>query len=178
MTTSRRLFKFSAPGNELTPEPSPKQKPNPETLTSGDSNFESATESLAPEPTRRFINMIEGGPQVETEQTQTEQIKLIEGGPQLDFEEEHDLLVKSSYFTEPRPNPPYSPIENLFSAITISLSLFIWLPWLNLSMELKNLISTNQKPSMETEMISKSSCKTLKYTWTSTMRHIIIIWER
>jgi hypothetical protein len=27
------------------------------------------------------------------------------------------MLVESSYFTEPRPNPPYSPLENLFSAI-------------------------------------------------------------
>jgi hypothetical protein len=99
------------------PELSPERKPNPETLTSGDSDFESATESLAPEPTRRLINTIEGGPQVKPEQTRAEQIKLIEGGPQLDFEEEHDLLVKSSYFTKPRPNPPYSPIENFFSAI-------------------------------------------------------------
>jgi hypothetical protein len=101
MTTSRRPFQFSAPGNELTPELSPERKPNPEPLTSGDSNFESATGSLAPEPTRNFTNTIEGGPQVETKQTQTEQIELIEGGPQLDFEEEHDLLVESSYFTEP-----------------------------------------------------------------------------
>jgi hypothetical protein len=31
------------------PEPSPEQKLNPETLTSGDSNFESATGSPAPE---------------------------------------------------------------------------------------------------------------------------------
>jgi hypothetical protein len=99
------------------PKPSPEQKLNPETLTSGDSDFESATGSPAPEPTRRLIELIEGGPQVETKQTQTEQIKLIEGGPQLDFKEEHNLLVKSSYFTEPQPNPPYSPIENLFSAI-------------------------------------------------------------
>jgi hypothetical protein len=66
MTTSRRLFKFSAPGNKSMPEPSPEQKPNPETLTSGDSDFESATGSLAPESTS-FIDMIEGGPQVETE---------------------------------------------------------------------------------------------------------------
>jgi hypothetical protein len=99
------------------PELSPERKPNPETLTSGDSNFESATGSLAPKPTKRLINTIEGGPQVKTERTRTEQIKLIEGGPQLDFKEEHDLLVESSYFTKPRPNPPYSPIENLFSTI-------------------------------------------------------------
>jgi Domain of unknown function (DUF4939) len=95
--TCRRPFQFSAPGNKLTPEPSPKPKPKPETLTSGDSDFESATESPASEPTRNFI-------------------ELIEGGPQIGFEE-HDPLVKSSYFTEPRPNPRYSPIENLFTTI-------------------------------------------------------------
>jgi hypothetical protein len=67
MTTSRRLFKLSAPGNESTPEPSPERKPNPEPLTSDDSDFESATGSLAPKPTRRLIDTIERGPQVETE---------------------------------------------------------------------------------------------------------------
>jgi Domain of unknown function (DUF4939) len=115
MMTSRRPFQFSAPGNK----PSPERKSNPETLTSGDSDFESATGSPAPELTRNLINTIEGGPQVETEWTRTEQVELIEGGPQIDFEEEetHDLLVESSYFTEPQPNPLYSPIENLFSAI-------------------------------------------------------------
>jgi Domain of unknown function (DUF4939) len=119
MTTSRRPFQFSAPGNKSTPKPSPKQKPNPEPLTSGDSNFESATGSPAPEPTRNLIDTIEGGPQVETEQTQTEQVRLIEGGPQIDFEKEetHDLLVKSSYFTEPRPDQPYSPIKIFFTNI-------------------------------------------------------------
>jgi hypothetical protein len=55
----------------------PEQKPNPEPLTSGDSDFESATESPAPEPTRNLTNTIEGGPQVETKQTQTKQIELI-----------------------------------------------------------------------------------------------------
>jgi hypothetical protein len=115
-TTSRRPFQFSAPENESRPEPSPKQKPNPETLTSGDSNFESATGSPAPEPTRKLIDTIEEGPQVETEQTQTEQIKLIEGGPQDNFEE-HNSLVESSYFIKPRPNPLYSSIENLVTAI-------------------------------------------------------------
>jgi hypothetical protein len=58
--TSRRPFKFSAPGNELMPELSPKRKPNPETLTSGDSDFESATGSPALKPTRRLIDTIEG----------------------------------------------------------------------------------------------------------------------
>jgi hypothetical protein len=115
--TSRRFFKFSAPGNKLMPKPSPEQKSNPEPLTSGDSDFESATESPAPEPTRRLFDIIEGGPQVKTERTRTEQIELIEGGPQLDFKEEHNPLVESSYFTEPQPNPPYSPIENLVTAI-------------------------------------------------------------
>jgi hypothetical protein len=98
------------------PEPSPEQKPNPEPLTSGDSDFESATGSPAPEPTRTFIDKIEGGPQVKTEQTRTEQIEVIKGGPQINFEE-HNPLVESSYFTEPQPDPPYSPIGNLFTAI-------------------------------------------------------------
>jgi Ty3 transposon capsid-like protein len=114
--TSRRPFQFSAPGNESTPELSPEQKPNPEPLTSGDSDFESATGSPASRLTRRLIDTIKGGPQVETKQTQTEQIELIEGEPQDDFEE-HNPLVESSYFTEPRPDPPYSPIENLVTAI-------------------------------------------------------------
>jgi hypothetical protein len=112
-TTSGRLFNFSALGNKLTPEPSPKQKPNPEPLTSGDSDFESATGSPAPEP-KSFIDTIEEGPQVETKRT--ELVKYLEGGPQDDFEE-HNPLVKSGYFTEPRPDPPYSPLKNLFSAI-------------------------------------------------------------
>jgi hypothetical protein len=114
--TSRRPFQFSAPENELTPKPSPEQKLNPETLTSGDSDFESATGSPAPRPTRELIDTIEGGPQVKTEWTQTEQIEPIEGGPQDNFEE-HNPLVESSYFTEPWPNPPYSPIKNLITAI-------------------------------------------------------------
>jgi hypothetical protein len=50
-TTSRRLFKFSAPGNKSTPEPSPERKPNPEVVTSGGSDFESAKGSPALEPT-------------------------------------------------------------------------------------------------------------------------------
>jgi Retrotransposon gag protein len=115
--TSRRLFKFSAPGNESTSEPSPERKPNPEPLTSGDSDFESATGSPAPKPTKRLIDTIEGGPQVKTERTeQTKFVEYLEGGPQDDIEE-HNLLVESSYFTEPQPDPPYSPLEHLFSAI-------------------------------------------------------------
>jgi hypothetical protein len=115
MTTRKRLFRFSAPGNKSTPEPSPERKPNPETLTSGDSDFESATGSLAPELTS-FIDTIEEGPQVETERNRTKLVEYLEGGPQDDFEE-HNPLVESSYFTEPRPDPPYSSIENLVTAI-------------------------------------------------------------
>jgi hypothetical protein len=101
--TSRRPFQIFAPGNKSMPEPSPERKPNPEPLTSGDSDFESATGSPAPKPTRNLIDTIEGGPQVETEQTRTEKVELIVGGPQIDFKEEtHNLLVESSYFTEPR----------------------------------------------------------------------------
>jgi hypothetical protein len=81
---------------------------NLEPLTSGDSNFESATGSPALEPTEQgkslqppIDELIEGGPQVETEQTRTKQIELIEEGPQIDFKEKHDPLVKSSYFTKP-----------------------------------------------------------------------------
>jgi hypothetical protein len=46
-------FTFAAPNPEhkLTPETSPEQKPDLETLTSGDFNFESAKESPALEPT-------------------------------------------------------------------------------------------------------------------------------
>jgi hypothetical protein len=43
--------------------------------------------------------------------------ELIEKEPQIKFEETHDPLVESSYFTEPRPDLPYSSIENLFTAI-------------------------------------------------------------
>jgi hypothetical protein len=85
----------------LTPELSPEQKLNPEVVTSGESNFESATgESPAPEPTRKLINMIGGPPQVDTEQTRAEFAEYLEGGPQ-DETEEHNPLVESSYFTEP-----------------------------------------------------------------------------
>jgi hypothetical protein len=46
-------FTFAAlnPEHEPMPEMSPKRKPNPETLTSGDSDFESAKESPALELT-------------------------------------------------------------------------------------------------------------------------------
>jgi hypothetical protein len=83
MTTSRRSFQFSAPEYKSMPEMSPERKPNPEPLTSGDSDFKSATGSPAPEPTEQIENsgttglgksshpptdeLIEGGPQVKTE---------------------------------------------------------------------------------------------------------------
>jgi hypothetical protein len=126
--TSRRLFKFSAPGNELTPEPSPEQKPNPEVVTSGESDFESAKGSPALEPTgrlrespapeRRLIDVIEGPPQVDIERAALveEPTHYLLENP----EDEHDLdpLVESSYFTKPRPDEPsYSPFENLLSTI-------------------------------------------------------------
>jgi hypothetical protein len=126
--TSRRLFKFSAPGNESMPEPSPERKPNPEVVTSGESDFESAKgspaleptgrlrESPAPELNRRLIDVIEGPPQVDIERA-----ALVEPTHYLleNPEDELDLdpLVESSYFTKPRPSPPYSPLVNLFSAI-------------------------------------------------------------
>jgi hypothetical protein len=128
--TSRRLFKFSAPGNESTPEPSPERKPNPEVVTSGESDFESAKgspalkptgrlrESPAPEPTRRLIDVIEGPPQVDIERAalvkEPTHYLLENPKDELDL----DPLVESSYFTEPCPDQPlYSPFENLLSTI-------------------------------------------------------------
>jgi hypothetical protein len=51
----QKPFTFAAlkPKHELTPETSPKQKPDPETLTSGDSDFESAKKSPALKPTEQ-----------------------------------------------------------------------------------------------------------------------------
>jgi hypothetical protein len=138
MMTSRRLFEFSAPGTESTPEPSPERKPNPEVVTSGESDFESAKGSPALELTglrespayertglEIELNLLiespdEGRPRYDTE---PERAALVEEPTHyllVDPEDELDLdpLVESSYFTEPRlDRPPYSPIENLFSAI-------------------------------------------------------------
>jgi hypothetical protein len=137
-TTSRRLFKFSAPGNESTPELSPERKPNPEVVTSGESDFESAKGSPALE-----LTGLRESPAYERTRLEVELNPLIksldEERPRYDIEpkraalveepthyllvnpeDELDLdpLVESSYFTEPRLNqPPYSPIKNLFSAI-------------------------------------------------------------
>jgi hypothetical protein len=70
-------FTFSAPNPEhkLTPETSPEQKPDPKTLTSDDSDFESAKESPAlkltgqresPDPR---IELVKEKPYLETKQT-------------------------------------------------------------------------------------------------------------
>jgi hypothetical protein len=119
--TSRRLFKFSAPGNESMPKPSPEQKPNPEVVTSGKSDFKSAKGSPTLEPTG-----LRESPAYERTGLEEELNLLIES---LDEEPTHyllenpedeldlDPLVESSYFTEPRPDQPYSPIENLVFAI-------------------------------------------------------------
>jgi hypothetical protein len=45
----QKPYMFAAPELKPTPETSPKQKADPETMTSGESGFESAEESLAPE---------------------------------------------------------------------------------------------------------------------------------
>jgi Domain of unknown function (DUF4939) len=120
------------------PEPSPERKPNPEVVTSGESDFESAKGSPALEPTG-----LRESPAYKQTRLEEELNPLIEsldeGRPHYDIgaeraalveepthyllakpEDELDLdpLVESSYFTEPDPNQPlYSPIENLFSAI-------------------------------------------------------------
>jgi hypothetical protein len=138
MTTSRRLFKFSAPGNELTPKLSAERKSKPEVVTSGESDFESAKGSPTLEPTG-----LNGSPAYERTRLKIELNPLIEsldkGRPRYDTEPERaalveepihyllvdpedkldlDPLVESSYFTKPCPNQtPYSPIDNLFSAI-------------------------------------------------------------
>jgi hypothetical protein len=44
-------------------------------------------------------------------------MELVEGGPRFEFEETYEPLAKSSYFTKPRPEQPYSPIKNLFASI-------------------------------------------------------------
>jgi hypothetical protein len=115
-------FIFAAPNpeHELMPEMSPEQEPDPETLTSGDSDFESAP-ALKPTGQRKSPDprnsLIVEKPYLGTKQTQTKQTELIEGGPQFEFEETDELLAKSSYWTGPQPEQPYSPIENLFASI-------------------------------------------------------------
>jgi hypothetical protein len=106
-------------------------------VTSGESDFESAKESPALEPTglrespayertglEEELNPIEsldeGRPRYDTE---PERAALAEEPTHYlleNPEDEHDLdpLAESSYFTEPRPNEPlYSPFENLLFTI-------------------------------------------------------------
>jgi hypothetical protein len=67
------MFATPKPEHEPMPEMSPEPKPDPETLTSGDSDFESAKESPALEPTGRRessdpqIELVEEKPYLETE---------------------------------------------------------------------------------------------------------------
>jgi hypothetical protein len=120
-----KRFTFAAPNPEHkpTPETSPKRKLDPETLTSGNSDFESAKESPALKPTGRRespdpqIELVEGKPYLGIEQTKTKRTKLIEGGPLFEFEETYEPLAESSYWTEPRPEQLYSPIKNLIASI-------------------------------------------------------------
>jgi hypothetical protein len=75
-------FMFAAPNPEHKPMPetSPEWKPDPETLTSGNSNFESAKESPALEPTGwrespdPQIYLVAEKPYLGTKQTQIEQL--------------------------------------------------------------------------------------------------------
>jgi hypothetical protein len=138
MMTSRRLFKFSAPGTKSMPEPSPERKPNPEVVTSGKSDFESVKGSPALELTglrespayertglEVELNLLiesinEGRPRYDIKPKRAALVEepthylLVDPKDELDL----DPLVESSYFTEPCPNQPlYSPIENLFFAI-------------------------------------------------------------
>jgi Domain of unknown function (DUF4939) len=136
-TTSRRLFKFSAPGNKSTPELSSERKLNPEVVTSGESDFESAKgsptleptglrESPATEQTRLKLelhllikSLDEGRPRYNTK---PEQAALVERLPHYlldepEPEDDSNPLASSSHWIEPHPNQPYSPIENLFTAI-------------------------------------------------------------
>jgi Ty3 transposon capsid-like protein len=116
---------FATPNLKCKPtcETSPEQKLDSETLTSGNSGFESAKESPALKPTEwrkspdPRIDLIEEKPYLGIEQTWTKQTELIEGGPQFKFEETDEPLAESSYWTEPQPEQPYSSIKNLFAFI-------------------------------------------------------------
>jgi hypothetical protein len=117
------MFAAPNPEHEPTPETSPKRKPDPETLTSGDSDFESAKKSPALELTGQRespdpqIELVERKPHLGIEQTKTKQTELIEGGPQFKFGETYKPLPESSYWTKLQPEQPYSPIENLIASI-------------------------------------------------------------
>jgi hypothetical protein len=115
------------------PKPSPKQKPNPEVVTSGKSDFESAKgiptlkptglrESPAYERTGleielnpRIESLDEGRPHYDTK---PERATLVEEPAHyllVDPEDELDLdpLVESSYFTEPHPDQPHTPLSKI-----------------------------------------------------------------
>jgi hypothetical protein len=140
------------------PETSSEWKSNPEPLTSGDSNFENKKGSPALKLTGRGENsspqMIRLGeslhPLIE---------ELIEGGPQIEFEETHDPLVKSSYFTETWPDPPYSPIEHLFTAIQ-KHNQPITLRTVTMAKPANGPKELNPKPLTLIEMVLRSSYKT------------------
>jgi hypothetical protein len=96
---------FAAPKLEPMPETSPKQKADPETVTSEESGFESAEESLAPK-TKGW------------RESPDPQTKLVEEEPHLGTETNDDPLAYSSFWTKPRPpQNPYTPIKNLFASI-------------------------------------------------------------
>jgi hypothetical protein len=67
------MFAASNPEHKPMAEMSPKQKPDPETLTSGNSDFKSAKESPALKPTER-------------RKSPNPQIELVEGKPYLGIE--------------------------------------------------------------------------------------------
>jgi hypothetical protein len=93
------------PKSEPMPEMSPKQKPDPEPLTSDDSDFESAKESpaLKPRELRESPNLLTEEEQVKEGPYFEPETKLIEGGPQFKTKSTYKPLAKSSYWTEPRP---------------------------------------------------------------------------
>jgi hypothetical protein len=83
------------------PEPSPERKPNPEVVTSGESDFESAKESPALEPTG-----LRESPAYERTGLKEELNPLIEsldeGQPRYDIEPERAALAE-----EPTPSNSY-----------------------------------------------------------------------
>jgi hypothetical protein len=101
------MFTTPEPKNKPTPEMSPEQKADPETVTSGESGFESAEESLTLETKERrespdsWTELVEGEPHLGTETKETKE----------------DPLSYSSFWTEPRPPNPFTPIKNLFASI-------------------------------------------------------------
>jgi hypothetical protein len=80
-------------------------KAEPESYTSGESGFESAEESLAPETTGQKESL-------------SLWTKSVEEEPYLETKTTDDPSVSLSFWTEPRPPLNlYSPIENLFASL-------------------------------------------------------------